>query len=71
MELRLVGLMLARRVQRYFDDLLQAVRAEVFVADTAAYVSATLARYSRHSEHSVYPLYELIGTQSQDGAQVA
>jgi hypothetical protein len=71
MELRLVGLMLARRVQRYFDDLLQAVRAEVFVADTAAYVSATLARYSRHSEHSVYPLYELIGTQSQDSVQVA
>jgi hypothetical protein len=71
MELRLVGLMLARRVQRYFDDLLQAVRAEVFVADTAAYVAATLTRYSRHSEHSVYPLYELIGAQSQESVQVA
>jgi hypothetical protein len=70
-ELRLIGLMLARRVQRYFDDLQQAVRAEVFVADSAAYLSATLERYSRHSEEVVYPLYELIGTQRQDSVQVA
>jgi hypothetical protein len=71
MELRLIGLILARRMLRCFDDLLQAVRAEVFVMDTAARVSTALAKYSRHSEQAVYPLYELIGTQRQDAVDVA
>jgi hypothetical protein len=70
-ELRLIGLILARRVQRCFDDLMQAVRAEVFVVDTAMGASAAVARYSRHSDHAVYPLYELIGTQRQEAVQVA
>ena len=71
MELRLIGLILARRMLRCFDDLLQAVRAEVFVTDTAARVSTALAIYSRHSEQAVYPLYELIGTQREDAVHVA
>jgi hypothetical protein len=66
MEVRLIGLILARRTLRCFDELLQAVRAEVFVTDTAMRVSAALAKYSRHSEHAVYPLYELVGTQRRD-----
>lgn len=70
-ELRLVGLILARRATRTFDDLLQAVRAEVLVADAAARVSAALARYSAHSEQSVYPLYELLGAQQPEVTRVA
>jgi hypothetical protein len=71
MELRLIGLMLARRLLRCFDDLMQAVRAEVYVADTTAQVTAALFRYARHSDQALYPLYELIGEQRQDTAQVA
>ena len=68
MELRLIGLILARRVLRCFDDLQQAIRAEVFVAESAARTAAALARYSSHSEHGVYPLYELVGTPRRDAA---
>ena len=70
-ELRLVGLMLARRVQRCFDDLLQSARAEVLVADAALRVSAALGNYANHCDRAIYPLYELIGTQQQKAAQVA
>lgn len=68
MELRLIGLILARRVLRCFDDLQQAIRAEVFVTESAARATDALARYSKHSEHVVYPLYELVGTQRQEAA---
>jgi hypothetical protein len=68
MELRLIGLILARRVLRCFDDLQQAIRAEVFVTESAARATAALARYSKHSEHVVYPLYELVGMQRQEAA---
>jgi hypothetical protein len=70
-ELRLIGLMLARRMQRCFDELVQAVRAEVFVTDAAARAADALARYSSHSDRALYPLYELIGPQREDSAQVA
>jgi hypothetical protein len=70
-ELRLVGLMLARRAQRCFDELLQSARAEVLVSDAATRVSAALANYSSHGETAIYPLYELIGPQRQSAAQVA
>lgn len=70
-ELRLIGLMLARRLQRCFDELVQAVRAEVFVTDAAGRAADALARYSSHSDRALYPLYELIGPQRQDPAQVA
>jgi hypothetical protein len=63
-ELRLIALMLARRVQRSFDELLQAARAEVLVADAAARVTASLANYSQHALSAAFPLYELIGTQA-------
>lgn len=62
-ELRLVGLMLARRVQRAFDELTQAIRVEVMVRDAADRLAAALAKYMRHSEQAVYPLYELIGAE--------
>lgn len=71
MELRLIGLMLARRLLRCFDELLQAVRAEVYVADTTAQVAAALGRYTRHSDQALYPLYEVIGEQHQEATQVA
>jgi len=70
-ELRLVGLMLARRVQRCFDELQQSARAEVLVADAAARVTAALANYSSHGDAAIYPLYELIGPQQYNAAQVA
>lgn len=62
-ELRLIALMLARRVQRCFDELLQAARAEVLVADAAARAVAALATYSQHAANAAFPLYEMIGTQ--------
>jgi hypothetical protein len=62
-ELRLVGLMLSRRVQRAFDELSQAIRVEVMVRDAADRVAVALANYTRHSERAVYPLYELIGAE--------
>ena len=68
MELRLIGLILARRVLRCFDDLQQAIRAEVFVTESAARATTALAKYSKHSEHVVYPLYELVGAQRQEAA---
>ena len=70
-ELRLVALMLARRTQRCFDDLLQAARVEVLVADAITRATSALANYSSHSDRVVYPLYELIGTQSRESVQVA
>jgi hypothetical protein len=70
-ELRLVGLILARRLQRGFDDLLQAARVEVLVADAAIRAAAALRRYSSFSERSIYPLYEMLGTERQDTARVA
>ena len=69
MELRLIALMLARRLQRCFDELVQALRAEVLGADAASRVSVALANYARHAEHAVYPLYELIGTHRQDAGE--
>lgn len=70
-ELRLIGLMLARRVQRSFDELLQALRAEALVGDAALRLGSALGKYARHSEHAIYPLYELLETQRQDTARVA
>jgi len=64
-ELRLVGLILARRVLRCFDELTQAIRAEVLAADTAMRLGSALVKYSNHSERVVYPLYELIGKESR------
>lgn len=71
MELRLIGLMLARRVQRCFDELLQALRAEVLVGDAAQRLACALAKYAQHSEQSIYPLYEMLGPQRQDAVRVA
>jgi hypothetical protein len=70
-ELRLVGLILARRVLRCFDDLQQAVRAEALVADAAHRLAATLARYLSHSDSAIYPLYELIGSAARPRAATA
>lgn len=71
-ELRLVGLMYARRAQRSFDELLQAIRAEVLVRDAADRVAAAIARYASHCERTVYPLYLMIGVApAQVSAQVA
>jgi hypothetical protein len=61
-ELRLVGLMYARRAQRCFDELLQAIRAEVLVQEAADRANQAIARYAAHSERAVYPLYAMIGT---------
>ena len=71
LELRLIALMLGRRLQRCFDELMQALRAEVLVADAAGRVSIALANYARHAQYAVYPLYELVGTQRQDENRVA
>jgi hypothetical protein len=71
LELRLIALMMARRAQRSFEELLQAVRAEVLVADAARRVSAALAKYFSHAAQATYPLYELVGTQRQDASEVA
>jgi len=65
-ELRLVGLILARRVLRCFDELTQAIRAEVLAADTALRLGSALVKYSNHSERAVYPLYELVGKESRE-----
>jgi hypothetical protein len=70
-ELRLVGLILARRVQRCFDELAQAVRAEVLVGVSATRLESALAKYSNHSERAVYPLYELLASEHQEAAEVA
>lgn len=70
-ELRLVGLILARRLQRGFDDLQQAARVEVLVADAALRAAGALRRYSAFSERSIYPLYEMIGSERQDAVRVA
>jgi hypothetical protein len=70
-ELRLVGLILARRVQRCFDELAQAVRAEVLVAVSATRLETALTKYSNHSERAVYPLYELLGSERMEAAEVA
>jgi hypothetical protein len=70
-ELRLIGMMLARVVMRRFDELLQAVRAEVYVVDSTAHVAQSLERYARHCELVVYPLYEVIGEQREDAVRVA
>ena len=70
-ELRLIGLILARRVLRSFDELNQAIRAEALVGDTALRLGRALAKYSNHSEQVVYPLYELIGSERQDSAEAA
>lgn len=67
-ELRLVGLILARRVLRSFDELTQSIRAEVLAADAALRVARALAKYANHSERVVYPLYELIGSERRDVA---
>lgn len=69
-ELRLIGLILARRMLRCFDDSQQALRVGVYVAEAVAQVTAALARYSRHSDNAIYPLYELIG-EPRPNAQVA
>lgn len=68
MELRLIGLIMARRVLRCFDDLQQATRAEVLVRDAATRAASALSRYSQHSENAVYPLYEMIGPESRAAA---
>src|SRR5262249_36641515 len=70
-ELRLVGLILARRVLRCFDELAQAIRAEVLVTDAAMRVGPALAKYSNHSGQVVYPLYELVGSERKDAAVAA
>ncbi len=68
-ELRLVGLILARRVLRCFDELTQAIRAEVLAGDAALRLARALAKYANHSERAVYPLYEIVG--SERGAESA
>jgi hypothetical protein len=65
-ELRLVGLILARRVQRCFEELAQAIRAEVLVKDATDRLAGALERYAHHGERVVYPLYDLIGTDAPD-----
>jgi hypothetical protein len=70
-ELRLVGLILARRVQRCFDELVQAVRAEVLVTVAASRLETALLKYSSHTERAVYPLYELVGSERKQVAEVA
>lgn len=69
-ELRLIGLILARRVLRSFDDLQQAARAEVLAAEAASRVAAALASYLRHCENAIYPLYELAGSEHKAAAAV-
>jgi hypothetical protein len=70
-ELRLVGLMLARRAQRFLDELSQAFRAEVLVKDAADRATVALARYLAHSERAIYPLYELIGSEKKAASGAA
>ena len=67
-ELRLVGLILARRVLRSFDELTQAIRAEVLAVEAALRLGRALVKYANHSERVVYPLYELVGSERQDSA---
>lgn len=70
-ELRLVGLILARRVLRSFDELTQAIRAEVLAADAALRLARALVKYASHSERAVYPLYELVGSVRNEAAAAA
>jgi hypothetical protein len=70
-ELRLVGLMLARRAQRFLDELAQAFRAEVLIKDAADRASLALSKYLGHSERSIYPLYELIGSEKKTASGAA
>ncbi len=65
-ELRLVGLILARRVLRCFDELTQAIRAEVLAADAALRLARALVKYASHSERAVYPLYEIVGSERRE-----
>lgn len=71
MELRLVAMILARRVLRSFDELTQAIRAEVLASDAAMRLATALMRYASHSERSVYPLYELVGSEKPVAEAVA
>ena len=71
LELRLIALVLSRRVQRCFDELLQAARAEVLVADATRRLAAALTKYSSHSVHATYPLYDVIGAHRPSASAAA